>query len=95
MPAINTALVAETRGDAYYNLGQFDDARACYEAALKRQNGSAGVLAKVCLATISRRQAERGLSRLQGALRRTRSCGAHEGLILALVFLNHIENGAG
>ena len=90
-----TALVAETRGDAYYNLGEFDEARPCYEAALKRQNGSAGVLAKVCLATVRGGKPEKGLSRLRGALAQNPQVAElHEGLILALVFLNHIEEAA-
>jgi tetratricopeptide (TPR) repeat protein len=90
-----TALVAETRGDSYYNLGQFDDARACYEAALKRQKGSAGVLAKDCLATIRAGKPEKGLSRLRSAIALTPQVAElHEGMILALVFLNRIEEAA-
>jgi tetratricopeptide (TPR) repeat protein len=90
-----TALVAETRGDAYYNLAEFDEARACYEAALKRQNGSAGVLPKLCLATIRAGKTEKGLSRLRSALALTpRMAELHEGLILALVFLNRVEEAA-
>ena len=90
-----TAIVAETRGDAYYNLGEFDEARTSYEAALKRQNGSAGVLAKLCLATIRAGKTEKGLSRLRGALEITPQIAElHEGLILGLVFLNRLEEAA-
>lgn len=90
-----TAIVAETRGDAYYNLGEFDEARTSYEAALKRKNGSAGVLAKLCLATIRAGKTEKGLSRLRGALEITPQIAElHEGLILGLVFLNRLEEAA-
>jgi glycosyltransferase involved in cell wall biosynthesis len=90
-----TAMVAETRGDAYYNLGEFDEARTSYEAALKRKNGSAGVVAKLCLATIRSGKAEKGLSRLRGALEITpQITELHEGLILGLVFLNRLEEAA-
>lgn len=90
-----TAIVAETRGDAYYNLGEFDEARTSYEAALKRQNGSAGVLAKLCLATIRSGRSQKGLSRLQEALEITPQIAElYEGLILGLVFLNRLEEAA-
>jgi glycosyltransferase involved in cell wall biosynthesis len=90
-----TALVAETRGDVYYNLGEFDEARACYEAALKRQNGTAGVLPKLCLATIRSGKAEKGLARLRSALTFTPEIAElYEGLILGLVFLNRLEEAA-
>jgi tetratricopeptide (TPR) repeat protein len=90
-----TAMVAETRGDAYYNLGEFNEARASYEAALKRQDGGAGVLAKLCLATIRSGKPEKGLARLRSALTLTpRIAELHEGLILGLVFLNLLEEAA-
>lgn len=90
-----TAIVAETRGDAYYNLGRFEDARTSYETALKRQNGSAGVLAKLCLAMIRSGNAEKGLSRLRGALESAPQIAeVHEGLILGLVFLSRLEEAA-
>ena len=90
-----TAIVAETRGDAYYNLGEFDEARTSYEAALKRENGSAGILAKLCLATIRSGKAEKGLTRLRRALETTPQIAElHEGLILGLVFLNRLEEAA-
>jgi tetratricopeptide (TPR) repeat protein len=90
-----TALVAETRGDAYYNLAEFDEARACYEAALKRQNATTGVLPKLCLATIRSGKAEKGVSRLGSAIALTPQVAElHEGLILGLVFLDRIEEAA-
>jgi glycosyltransferase involved in cell wall biosynthesis len=90
-----TALVAETRGDAHYNLGDFEQARTSYEAAWKRQDGSPALLAKLCLATVRAGKTEKGLSRLQAALAATPQIAElHEGLILALVFLNRIEQAA-
>jgi len=90
-----TALVAETRGDAHYNLGEFEDARNSYEAALKRQGGSGGVLAKLCLATVRCGKTERGLSRLRVALAENPEVAElHEGLVLSLVFLNRLEDAA-
>jgi glycosyltransferase involved in cell wall biosynthesis len=90
-----TALVAETRGDAYYNLMQFDQARSCYEAALKRPNGTACILPKLCLAMIRAGKAEKGLSRLRSALALTPEVAElHEGLVLGLVFLNQLEEAA-
>jgi glycosyltransferase involved in cell wall biosynthesis len=90
-----TGLIAETRGDAYYNLGEFDEARACYEAALKRKNGSAGVLPKLYLATIRSGKTEKGLAQMRSALALTPQVAElHEGLILALVFLSRLEEAA-
>ncbi len=91
-----TALVAETRGDAHYNLGEFEEARSSYEAAVKRQNGSPALLAKLCLATVRAGKPEKGLSRLRAAVAATpRVPELYEGLILTLVFLNRIEEAAG
>ena len=90
-----TALVAETRGDAHYNLGAYEEARTSYEAALKRQDGSPAVHAKLCLATVRAGRTEKGLARLRGALAETPQLAElHEGLILTLVFLNRIEDAA-
>ena len=90
-----TALVAETRGDAHYNLAQFEEARSSYETALKRQNGSPAVLAKHCLALIRCGKHERGLTRLRDALASSPQVPElHEGLILSLVFLNRIQDAA-
>jgi len=90
-----TALVAETSGDGHYNLGEFEEARSSYEAALKRGGGSAGVVAKLCLATIRSGKTEKGLTRLRNELCATPQVAElHEGLILALVYLNRIEDAA-
>jgi len=90
-----TALVAETRGDAQYNLGRFEESRASYEAAVKREHGSSAVLAKLCLATVRAGETEKGLSRLREALAVAPQVPElHESLILALVFLNRIDEAA-
>ena len=90
-----TALVAETRGDAQYNLGAFADATVSFEAALKRQDGSAGVVAKLCLAMARDGKAEKGLTRLRTAMAEAPQVAElHEGLILVLVHLNRIEEAA-
>ena len=90
-----TAMVAETRGDGHYNLGEFEAARNSYEAALKRANGSPAVMAKLCLATVRAGKPEKGLQRLQAALSSNPQVAElHEGLILILVFLNRIEEAA-
>jgi glycosyltransferase involved in cell wall biosynthesis len=90
-----TAMVAETRGDAHYNLGEFEEARSSYEAALKRLHGSNAVLAKLCLAIVRGGKPEKGLARLREALAITPQVPElHEGLILSLVFLNRVEDAA-
>lgn len=90
-----TALTAETRGDAHYNLREFDEARSSYEAALKRGGGSGGVLAKLCLATVRGGKASKGVSRLREALELTPGrAELHEGLILSLVYLDKLEDAA-
>ena len=90
-----TAMAAETRGDSQYNLGKFEEALVSYEVALNRQNGNSGVLAKLCLATVRAGKTEKGLLQLREALAATPQVPElYESVILALVFLNRIEEAA-
>jgi len=90
-----TALVAETRGDAWYNLGRFDEARAAYEAALKREQHNPSAQAKVGLATVRAGSPDKGLARLRAYLAASRQAPElYEGLIASCVFLDRLREAA-
>jgi tetratricopeptide (TPR) repeat protein len=90
-----TALVAETRGDACYNLGDFVEAKSSYEVALKRNPDHAPVQAKLCLAMARAGQPEKALARLKSFLEATPLIPElYEGLILCCVFLNRLQEAA-
>jgi glycosyltransferase involved in cell wall biosynthesis len=90
-----TAMVAETRGDAHYNLGQFDEARASFEFALKREARNRTVEAKLGLATVRAGGPDRGLAQLREALGEAPQCAElHEGLVLAFLYLDRVEDAA-
>jgi len=90
-----TAPVAQTRGDACYNLGRFDEARAAYEVALKREPGNAAVQAKLGLAIVRSGSPQKGIARLQACLASSPDTPElYEGLILSYVFLDKIREAA-
>jgi tetratricopeptide (TPR) repeat protein len=90
-----TALVAETRGDACYNLGDFAEARSSYEAALKRKPKFAAVQAKLGLAMARAGQSDKALATLRSFLEATPEVPElYEGLILCCVYLNRIKEAA-
>ncbi len=90
-----TALVSETRADALYNVGQFEEAQACYETALQGDPGNSSTEAKLCLTIVRTGKGEEGLARLRKALAtKPREAELHEGLILSLASLERIEASA-
>jgi glycosyltransferase involved in cell wall biosynthesis len=93
---LRTALVSETRGDAHYNLGHFQQASECYTLAMKQEAGNPGLLSKSGLAILRSGKAEIGLQQLHEAIR-TRPAAAelHDRLILGCVALHRIEEAAG
>lgn len=90
-----TSLVAETRGDAYYNLEQFDDAHAAYEVALKRDPHNGSAQAKLGLALVRSGFPDKGLARLKAYLAAAPQVPElHEGLILSYASLGRIREAA-
>jgi tetratricopeptide (TPR) repeat protein len=90
-----TAILAETLGDAHYNLGHFDEARVSFESALKRDARNRSVQAKLGLSTVRADMPDKGLALLGEALAESpQSAELHEGLILAFVCLGRIEDAA-
>jgi glycosyltransferase involved in cell wall biosynthesis len=90
-----SALVAETRGDALYNLGDFSAARSAYSAARRRDPLSAALQSKLGLATMRAGDRPRGLRELRAAVS---AAGAapeiHDRLILALVWAGQLRDAA-
>jgi tetratricopeptide (TPR) repeat protein len=90
-----TAILAETLGEAHYNLGHFDEARVSFESALKRDARNPAVQAKLGLSTVRAEMPDKGLALLHEALSESpQSAELHEGLILAFVCLGRIEDAA-
>jgi tetratricopeptide (TPR) repeat protein len=90
-----TALGAQTRGDAFYNQGQFEEARAAYQTALRREPQNAAVRARLGLALVRSGYPEKGLTRLKADLTSMpHAPELHEGLILSYVALGQIREAA-
>jgi len=88
-----TALVAETRGDAFYNAGDFSSACLCYELALRRAPQLPALESKLGLAEVRKGRAETGLKRMGSALAtQPKASESHDRLILALVWLDRIAD---
>jgi glycosyltransferase involved in cell wall biosynthesis len=90
-----TALVAEVRGDAFYNSGRFVDAARAYKAALQREPSNPLCTSKLGLAILRSGQASRGVRLLREALAlRPAAPELHDRLIVALVWLGNLEEAA-
>jgi len=90
-----TALVAETRADALYNLNRVAEACKSYSLALRRDPASLSLQSKLALAEVRSGQAVPGLERLRRALRKSPTAAElHDRLILALVSLNRLSEAA-
>lgn len=90
-----SALLDEIRGDVHYNLGQFEEARSSYEATLKRDPANRATRAKLGLATVRCGKAEKGLNLLRRAIAASPEVPElYEGLLLALVFLERLQEAA-
>jgi tetratricopeptide (TPR) repeat protein len=90
-----SAALAETEGDAYYNLQDFDAARRCYRRALNCLDRAPWVESKLGLAEVRLGRTRAGLKRLRQAVEQApRSGENHDRLIQACVWLNLVEEAA-
>jgi glycosyltransferase involved in cell wall biosynthesis len=90
-----STLVAETRGDAHYNMGNFSRARAAYSSAYRRDPGNASVHSKLGLATLRAGDRERGLWDLRAAVEaRPSAPEVHDRLVSALVWTGELRSAA-
>ena len=90
-----TALVAETRADALYNLNRVAEACKGYALAVRRDPANLPVQSKLALAEVRAGHAGQGLERLRRALRKNPTAPElHDRLILALVSLERIPEAA-
>lgn len=90
-----TAIVAETIADACYNLKNFAGAASHYSRALRLEPQNPQLLSKLGLATIRTGKTELGLQRIRSAIAaKPTAADLHDRLILALVFLNRLQESA-
>jgi tetratricopeptide (TPR) repeat protein len=90
-----TAIAAELAADSLYNLGQFQRAAKTYETALRRDPRNPLLESKLGLADLRSGNVQAGLARLRRAVAsRPQAPEAHERLILALVWTNHLADAA-
>lgn len=90
-----TPFVAEMRGDAHYNLGDFGAATRAYRQALSRTPGSAEVESKLGLALGRAGSGEEGLRLAREAVaHRPAAAELHDRLVQLLVFLERRTEAA-
>ena len=88
-------LVFEIQGDAFYTLGQFDQARRAYLRAFDTVKLAPELESKIGLAEVRSGRVTSGLARLRKAVER--DAGApqvHDRLVTALVWLNQLGEAA-
>jgi tetratricopeptide (TPR) repeat protein len=91
----NTALVAETQGDAFYNLNQPVEAAQSYDLAARRDPTNLPLQSKLGLAQVRAGQRSQGLSRIARALdRNPKLPELHDRMVLACVFLDRLTEAA-
>jgi len=90
-----TALVAEIRGDAFYNLGSFRQSVNCYQTALHREPASPGLISKLGLALVRSGNPLPGLRHLHLAIaQHPQAAELHDRKMLALFSLGDIPGAA-
>jgi len=90
-----TPAVAEARGDAHYNRGEFAGASRAYRQALQRSPESAALESKLGLALARAGSREGGLELASGAVRKRPQAGdLHDRLIQLLVWLERFREAA-
>jgi glycosyltransferase involved in cell wall biosynthesis len=90
-----SALVAETRGDAHYNLRNFAAARSSYSTAHRREPANASLQSKLGLAILRGGDRQRGLRELRLAVSANPSVpDVHDRLVLGLVWSGEIRDAA-
>jgi len=88
-------LLAETKGDVFYNLGRFREASRCYERALRKASASAVIESKLGLALVRAGRKDKGLFLLRaGPLKQPELGEVHDRLIQALVWLGDLTEAA-
>jgi tetratricopeptide (TPR) repeat protein len=91
----DTALIAESEGDAHYNLGDCPAAERAYRRALELAPESATVESKLGLTCVRAGRGDEGLDLLLRALQRQPSQGhLYDRLVAATVSLNRLEDAA-
>jgi len=92
---LRTALAAETQGDAFYNLGDFESARRSYRRAVERRGKSASVESKLGLADVRLGRTDAGLTHMRRAIEREPEFGElYDRLVTALVWLGRLDEAA-
>jgi hypothetical protein len=92
---LRTALAAETQGDAFYNLGDFESARRSYRRAVERGGKSASIASKLGLAEVRLGRTGTGLDRMRQALESdTEFSELYDRLVTALVWLGRLDEAA-
>jgi glycosyltransferase involved in cell wall biosynthesis len=90
-----TSLLAETQGDVYYNLKDFTRAAESYSRALRFRPQSPVQRSKLGLSLVRSGDVEPGLRQIRCALAaKPATAELHDRLILALVFLDRLEDAA-
>jgi glycosyltransferase involved in cell wall biosynthesis len=91
----HTPLVTETEADAHYCLGNFEEARRAYRAALKHQPSSAALESKLGLAELRAGRRSSGIDHLRRAVTRAPALAeVHDRLVQALVWLDQPAEAA-
>ena len=94
-PAGSGSLAAEARGDAYYNLGRFSEARKAYLRAGKESNQSASLQSKLGLAEMRDGRLASGIAKLRDAVERQPGDEVlHDRLVTALGWSRRLEEAA-
>lgn len=84
-----TAMLAESEGDAYFNLGNCEEAARCYRRALLLDQQSATIESKLGLTELRAGNADAGIAKMLHALERQPKCGhLYDRLIAATVSVN-------
>jgi tetratricopeptide (TPR) repeat protein len=90
-----TALVAETQGDCFYNLGAFPQSVTSYKTALRRDPANPCLASKLGLALVRVGQSSAGLQQLNASVQsRPNSAELYDRLMLANLALDNLPAAA-
>jgi tetratricopeptide (TPR) repeat protein len=88
-------LLAETKGDVFYNLGRFREASRCYERALRKAAGNVAIESKFGLSLIRSGRKDKGMFLLRAApLKQPELAELHDRLVQAQVWLGNLREAA-
>jgi tetratricopeptide (TPR) repeat protein len=88
-------LLAETKGDVFYNTGQFREASRCYERALRKSAGNAEIESKLGLSLIRSGRKDRGMLLVQSApAKQPGLADLYDRLVQAHVFTGNLQDAA-